>query len=569
MPWRTASRRDPSRPGSAHRLMRFLFAWLLAALSAGVLASIVQTQLNLAALVDMGAAVPDGLRARVTLEDIVRFGPVMTGIAAAALVPAFWLAGRIDACMGESGRTVRCAVIGVIAMAAGLVVLGWFTPMPALVEATRTPIGFALLSLVGVAAGVVFARTFAPLHGDASDAHRDALAAFGVLALLLGSFVLAAPAATTSVTHADASQYQVQTVATGLNRPWSVAILPDGRRLVTEMQGRVLLLPAGDEVSRLDSHPYRQPRPALDLKGLVIHKVPSTGLLDVVLDPGFGENGLVYLSLTYGEGNRTGTGIFRARLEGDDLRDVRLFFKTPQTTSSGNFGGRMAFLPDGTLAVTVGDGLDWRERAQDPAVHLGKILRLGRDGKPATDNPFIDRSDARPDLYSLGHRNPQGIAVDPTTGTLWVSEHGARGGDEINQIDAGRNYGWPVVTAGIDYSFARVTPFTSLAGYRDPAWVWTPAIAPAGLAIYDGALFPAWRGDLFVPALKGRALYQLKREGARIVSQQRLLANLDARIRDVKVAPDGSLYVLTDGQDARLLRIVPARTPLAEGATSF
>lgn len=184
----------------------------------------------------------------------------------------------------------------------------------------------------------------------------------------------------------------------------------------------------------------------------------------------------------------------------------------------------------------------------------------------AAGNPIIDRPDARPDFYSLGHRNPQGIAVDPMTGTLRVSGYGARGGDEINQIDAGLNYGWPVVTAGIDYSFARVT---SLPAYRDPAWVWTCAIAPSGLAIYDGALFPVWRGDLFVPARKGRARYQLKREGARIVSQQRLLANLDARIREVKVAPDGSLYVLTDGEDAWLLRIVPARTPLAEGATFF
>ena len=184
-------------------------------------------------------------------------------------------------------------------------------------------------------------------------------------------------------------------------------------------------------------------------------------------------------------------------------------------------------------------------------------MRLDREGRVPADNPFVRQSGAAPEIYSLGHRNPQGMAVDPQTGALLLSEHGARGGDEINRVTAGSNYGWPVVTAGIDYPFARVTPFRRLEGYQDALLEWTPSIAPAGLAVYDGALFPGWRGDLLVPALKERALRRVLRDGERIVGQQLLLAELNERLRDVKVAPDGAIHVLTDGLDAKLLRITP------------
>ena len=199
----------------------------------------------------------------------------------------------------------------------------------------------------------------------------------------------------------------------------------------------------------------------------------------------------------------------------------------------------------------------YREEAQNPANHLGTVVRLDRDGRAPADNPFVNRPGAAPEVYSLGHRNPQGIAVDAGTGELLLTEHGARGGDEINRIVAGKNYGWPLVTAGIDYPFGRVTPFSRLAGFEAPLLEWTPSVAPSGLAVYDGALFPEWRGDLLVPALRGRALHRVVRDGGRIVGQQTLLAELNQRLRDVKVGRDGAIYVLTDGLDARLLRLRP------------
>ncbi|MET0265955.1 MAG: PQQ-dependent sugar dehydrogenase, partial [Duganella sp.] len=190
--------------------------------------------------------------------------------------------------------------------------------------------------------------------------------------------------------------------------------------------------------------------------------------------------------------------------------------------------------------------------------HLGTLVRLDREGRAPADNPFVGQPGAAPEIYSLGHRNAQGVALDPATGALLITEHGARGGDELNRIVAGGNYGWPVVTAGIDYPFASITPFRHLPGYRDPDLVWTPSIAPAGLAIYDGALFADWRGDLLVPALRERAVRRVLRDGQRIVGQQLLLAELNLRIRDVKVAPDGAIYVLTDGVDGKLLRLTPS-----------
>ena len=283
------------------------------------------------------------------------------------------------------------------------------------------------------------------------------------------------------------------------------------------------------------------------------------------MDPDFATNGRIFLSYSYGDAGANNTRLASARLVGDAsgdaaLEDVRVLFSADPKPGHSNNGGRIAFLPDGTLVLTLGDGFDRREAAQDPASALGKIVRLRRDGGVPADNPFVGRPGHAPAVLSLGHRNVQGVAVDPADGALLVSEHGARGGDEINRVLPGRNYGWPVVTGGLDYTFARVTPFRALPGYEAPAWEWTPSIAPAGLAIYDGALFPGWRGDLLVPALAGRALHRVRRAAdGRILGEEQLLTELGARLRDVRVAPDGSVQVLTDGPDGRLLRLSPSR----------
>ena len=540
-----------------NNVTRVTLALLAAVTTTAVVASILQTQINVQALVGLGASVPLSTRLMVTAEDAGRFGPIMAAISAAALLPAMLLATMLARRLPRAWRTRLLCVSAVIALWVAIKVMGLFTPMPALVEATRSGLGLLLISLAGLPGGLVYARMTRPeAQAVPNTAKRYLAAALLLLLLPAACFLALSPRAAPQVPDADASRYTVQTLITGLDRPWSVASLPDGRRLITLMGGHVVVVPAqGDSATPFSGNALPV---AIDLKGLAFEQGTTSGLLDVVLDPAFAQNGLVYLSMVYGEHGNTGVGILRARLVGERLQDVRMFFRTPLSASSGNFGGRMAFLRDGTLALTVGDGLDWRERAQDRASYLGKVLRLDPQGRAPQDNPFHGQAGVVPEMLSLGHRNPQGIALDPASGELLISEHGARGGDEINLIVAGENYGWPVVTGGIDYSFARVTPFNRLAPYRDPELTWTPSIAPAGLAVYDGDLFPQWQGDLFVPALKERSLRRVVREQGKIVGQALMLKDLNERIRDVKVAHDGSLYVLTDGHDARLLRIAPA-----------
>lgn len=346
---------------------------------------------------------------------------------------------------------------------------------------------------------------------------------------------------------ADPASYRVETVAEGLRKPWSVALLPDGRRLVTEQAGRLLMVGRDGAVR------------TISLEGLPpIYSGGQNGLMEVALDPDFVETGVLFLTAAYGERAANNVSLIRARLDGDRLADVRVLFRATPKSGNANNGGRIAFLPDGTMILTLGDGFDRREDAQDPSNHLGKLVRLDREGRAPADNPLVSRAGAAPEVFSLGHRNVQGVAIDPADGAILVSEHGPRGGDEINRVEAGKNYGWPIVTGGLDYTFARVSPYRRMAGYEDPLVEWTPSIAPAGLALYAGELFPGWRGDLLVPALKERAVRRVRREGGRILGQELLLAELGERMRDVKVAADGSIYVLTDGETGRLLRLTPA-----------
>jgi len=358
--------------------------------------------------------------------------------------------------------------------------------------------------------------------------------------------VAAAAAALLPAPRARAAEppYRIETVASGLDRPWSLAFLPDGRRLVTEIPGRLLILEADGRRRPVSGVP------APYLAG-------QTGLMEVAPDPDFAANATLFLTLAHGTAAANNTRLLRARLDGDALRDVRVLFTAAPKAGNSHYGGRLAFLPDGTLVLPLGDGFDRREEAQNPASTLGKIVRLNRDGTVPRDNPFADRPGAAPEILSLGHRNVQGVAVDPGDGAVLVTEHGPRGGDEVNRILPGRNYGWPAVTGGIDYSLARVTPFRALPGFEPPLLEWTPSIAPSGLAICGGDLFPGWRGDLLVPTLAERSVRRLRREGGRIVGQEVLLRELGARIRDVRAAPDGSVQVLTDGAEARLLRLVP------------
>jgi aldose sugar dehydrogenase len=362
--------------------------------------------------------------------------------------------------------------------------------------------------------------------------------------LLTGSGLLASAMA-------GAMDYRIDTLVTGLDHPWSLAFLPDGRMLVTERAGRLRVIEADGEL---------RDAPVAGVPEVLVGG--QAGLFEVALAPDFVDSGRLYLSYACGTRAANTTCLDRARFDGERLVERETLFRAePDTHGRSHYGGRLAFLPDDTLVLGLGDGFDYREEAQNPANHLGSLVRLTLDGSVPDDNPFVDDREARPELYSIGHRNIQGIVFDEARDELIIHEHGPRGGDELNRIVAGANYGWPLVTHGVDYTGALITPFTELPGFESPLLHWTPAIAPAGLALYDGERFAAWQGDLFVAALVGRHVRRLIREGGEVVNQEVLFDELGERIRDVRVGPEGALFLLTDSVEGRVLRVVPAASP--------
>lgn len=342
-----------------------------------------------------------------------------------------------------------------------------------------------------------------------------------------------------------AANYELQILAEGLEYPWSIAFLPHGDLLVTERVGNLRII--RDEA----------------LLPAVVQGVPKAyvrgqgGLFDVLLHPGFAANNLLYLAYAHGGPNANHTRIIRAQLHNDGLTNLEIIFAaSPDKDTPVHYGGRMALTKDNHLLITVGDGFDYRESAQRLDNHLGKVIRINLDGSVPFDNPFVDKAGALPEIYSYGHRNPQGLVVT-NDGGIYLHEHGPRGGDEINLIEPGRNYGWPIATFGVDYSGARISPFTSYPGTVQPLWQWTPSIAPAGFAWYMGDSFPEWRGDLFVAALVDLDVKRLGYDQGKLVQQESLFSELGARIRDVRVGPDGSLYILTDSPQGRVIKVVP------------
>lgn len=347
---------------------------------------------------------------------------------------------------------------------------------------------------------------------------------------------------------AKAQELKVETVAEGLEHPWGLAFLPDGRMLVTERGGRLRLVGTDGALSE----------PLTGLPEIFTQR--QGGLLDIALDPAFAQNGRVYLTFSEPGGGGAGTAVLRAVLKGETLENTGVIFRQEPKVSGGNhFGSRLAFAPDGTLFVTTGDRFDHSNEAQELDNHLGKVLRITTDGAPAPGNPFLERAGARPEIWSYGHRNIQAAAIHPETGQLWTVEHGARGGDEVNTPEAGRNYGWPVISYGRHYSGAKIGEGTQKDGLEQPVYYWDPSIAPSGAVFYTGDLFPDWRGDLFVGALAGQLIARLEMQDGRITAEHRYLEDQGSRIRDVRQGPDGALYLLTDDGDDRILRITPAR----------
>ena len=339
---------------------------------------------------------------------------------------------------------------------------------------------------------------------------------------------------------------QVTEIATGLDHPWALAFLPDGRMLVTEKPGRLRIVSAAGTLGA----PLAGV-PKVDGRG-------QGGLLDVVLAPDFASSQRIYFSYSEPRGAANGTAVAHARLGAEALTEVTVIFRQrPDQDSRHHYGSRLVFDRDGLLYVTLGERGDSKALAQDLSGTLGKIVRLTAEGQPAPGNPFVGRADAAAEIWSYGHRNPQGAALHPQTGRLWIHEHGPKGGDEINVPQAGRNYGWPAITYGRGYDGRSIGTGTHQDGMEQPAYYWVPSIAPSGMAFYTAERFPQWQGNLFVGSLKFGLLVRLQLDGEKVVHEERLLQSLNRRIRDVRQGPDGYLYLLTDDSNGSILRVGP------------
>ena len=383
-------------------------------------------------------------------------------------------------------------------------------------------------------------------HGIAARTGNVLLALVAMLTLLFGAAGQLAAAERLGTYTTDKQRFHLVKVTDGLEHPWGLAFLPDGRMLVTERPGSLRIVADG----------WLLPEP--------VDGVPEVwddgqgGLLDVALHPGFAENGLVYLSYSSpDDDDDAATAIARGRLVGDRLEDVEeIYVALPRDDNGRHFGSRLVFA-DGYLFVTAGDRGD-SDRAQELDDPAGSIIRLHDDGSVPEDNPFVGTAGARLELYSVGHRNPQGMTLEPATGRIYAIEHGPKGGDELNLIEPGVNYGWPVITHGKSYMGFKIGEGTRKEGMAQPVHYWVPSISPSGLMIYDADRFPAWQGSFFAGALSGELLVRLEVAGGKVVVEERMLEHLEERFRDVRQGPDGLIYLLTDHPDGMLLRLEPA-----------
>lgn len=345
-----------------------------------------------------------------------------------------------------------------------------------------------------------------------------------------------------------APSLEVTVLTDQLENPWGLEFLPDGRMLLTERAGRLWLLDAdGGKIAQVRNVPPS----FVKLQG---------GLFDVVAHPQFAENALVYLTLAHGNQQHNTTRIVRGRLAGGALEDVQVIYDNTPKGTSAHYGGRLVFLPDGTMLLTTGEGAEYREDAQRLSSTLGKIVRLNADGSIPAGNPFSGREGADAAIWTYGHRNPQGLALDSATGAVYSVEHGPRGGDELNLIVKGANYGWPIATHGLDYTGGRISPFDSYPGVTEPLTFWTPSIGIGGMAIYRGAMFPEWDGDALVGAMGHRHMVHVDLRDGQVAGRTKFLEDRKARFRQIKVAPDGAVMAVIDDVDGKpasgqLLRI--------------
>ena len=353
----------------------------------------------------------------------------------------------------------------------------------------------------------------------------------------------------TSVFKSEKHAFRVATLVTGLENPWSMAFLPDGRMLVTELGGRLRLVGQGFQLD---------PKPIEGLPEIVAQG--QGGLFDVVLHPQYAQNGWIYWAYNAPGSGGWGTALARGKLQGKRMTEVQeLFSMQPKTRSSYHFGGRIVFDTSAMLYLTLGDRGD-KDRAQKLDDHAGSVIRLHDDGRVPADNPFVKRAGAFAEKWTLGNRNMQGAALHPITGELWTHEHGPQGGDEVNVMRSGLNYGWPVITYGVNYGLGtKIGEGQVKAGMVQPLQVWVPSIAPSGMAFVSGSQFPQWQGNLLVGALRGQMLVRLTLDGEKVLNEERLLQGRLGRIRDVRMGPDGIVYLLTGEAQGSLLRLEPVK----------
>ncbi len=350
--------------------------------------------------------------------------------------------------------------------------------------------------------------------------------------------------ASISAATVQAADYKIEEVVNGLDSPWAQAFLPNGDILVTELSGQLRVI----RNNKLVATPVAGVPESL--------YAGQGGLMDVVLHPDYANNQLIYLSLSVGTLEANTLRVVRARFTGEALADVQTVFEAaPKRDTAVHYGARMAFMADKTLLITNGDGFDYREEAQDLTNHYGAIVRVTDTGKVPADNPFVGKAPAQPEIWSYGHRNPQSILVDPKTGAVFETEHGPRGGDELNLIEPGKNYGWPKATYGLDYSGARISPYTEYEGTTQPTAYWAPSIALSGATLYRGTQFPEWEGDIFVTSLLFNNVERVDMNGTQAGDREKLFGEVGDRVRNIATGPDGALYMLTEGDDGKMWRV--------------
>lgn len=523
-------------PGSWWKVV---LAFVIALVVGSVLGSLVQTHFNLQALEALGVEITMATQLETSAQDLVNFAPLYAILFGISFLCSQGVAALVVRLSSNFSRLWLYPLAAAVGLWVTLKIVDTLAPMPTLIAATRGTGGLLAMLVTAAISGWLFAVL---VNRPARRSRR--YSAVPVMALTLaGSLALPESDAVAD----EQPAYEIETLAQGLEHPWSLAFLPDGRMLVTERPGRLRLITAEGELlpESLEGVPE-------------VFASAQAGLFEVLPARDFEQSRQIYLSYACGTMQANHTCLARGELGEQGLDNVREIFRVqPAKEGNAHYGGRLAWLPDNTLVLTLGDGFDYREDAQRRENHLGSIVRLNPDGTVPEDNPYAGSDAYEGEIYSYGHRNVQGLVYDQEQDRLIAHEHGPRGGDEINVIRPGANYGWPITTHGLDYTGARVSPFEEREGIEPPSLHWTPSIAPSGMTLYTGELFPRWQGELLIGALVTRQVHRVRLENGKAREVGTLFGELDERIRAVQTGPDGAIYLLTDSSDGLVLRVAP------------